>query len=93
MSDGEFDRIIREETALQEANRSRVARKLVSGCSVTRSEPLAAHALEQATTQLRIARKAHQLDPDELGQIVEAFDEFRAELERARSTVLGDGGA
>ena len=52
-----------------------------------RSGPLAAHALEQATTHLRIARKAQQLDHDEQ-QIAEAFHEFSAELERARSTAL-----
>jgi len=40
-----------------------------------------------------IARKARQLDPGELQQVVEAFDDFLAELERTRSMVLGDGRA
>ena len=71
-------------------DRSRVAQKLASGCSVTGSGPLAAHALEQATIHLRIARKAGQLDPDKLQQIVDAFDECRTELEHARTVVLGD---
>ena len=87
----------RREVPHAPVDRSRVAQKLASGCRVTRSGPLAAHALEQATIHLRIARKARQLDPGELQQVVEAFDEFRAELERARSwsleTTLRDQGA
>ena len=89
MSDSEFDQIVPEETSPQDGDRSRVARKLASGCSVPRSGPLAAHALEQATTHLRIARRARQLDLDELRQIAQAFDEFSAELERARSSAVG----
>jgi len=49
--------------------------------------------VQQATIHLRIARKARQLDPGELQEVVEAFDEFRAELERTRSMVLGDATA
>ena len=87
----EPDRIVGQRTSTPDGDRARVAQKLASGCrSVARSGPLAAHALEQATIHLRIARKAHQLDVGELQRIVEAFDEFGAELERARWSASGD---
>jgi len=80
----EPDRIVGQRTSTPDGDRARVAQKLASGCrSVARSGPLAAHALEQATIHLRIARNAGQLDANELQQVLEAFDQFRAELDRA----------